>query len=43
MIQVATGPDRESFLNVAHSLWAMLIAWGGGWFALWARRSRATN
>lgn len=34
---VATGPDRVDFLNVAHSLWAILIAVGGGWFAAWAR------
>jgi hypothetical protein len=32
------GQDRGNFLNVAHSLWTLMIAWGGGWFALWARR-----
>ena len=37
---VTTGPDRVDFLNVAHSLWALLLAITGGWFAAWARRGR---
>ena len=37
---VAAGPDRVDFLSVAHSLWALTIALGGGWFAAWASRSR---
>jgi hypothetical protein len=39
-LQVATGRDRVDFLNVAHALWALLIAFSGGWFAVWARRTR---
>jgi hypothetical protein len=37
-IQIATGPNPVDFLNVAHSLWATLIAFGGGWFAAWVQR-----
>jgi hypothetical protein len=37
-LQMATGPDRADFLNAAHSLWALLIALCGGWFAAWASR-----
>jgi hypothetical protein len=43
MVQVATGPDRVDFLNVAHSLWAALIACGGGCFAAWASRGRRSE
>jgi hypothetical protein len=39
-VPVAAGPDRVDFLNVAHSLWALTIALGGGWFAAWASRGR---
>jgi len=39
-VQLATAPDRSDFLNAAHSLWALLIALCGGWFAAWASRSR---
>jgi len=39
-LQMATGPDRSDFLNAAHSLWALLFAVCGGWFAVWASRSR---
>jgi hypothetical protein len=39
-IASATGPDLADFLSVAHCLWAVLIAFCGGWFAVWASRSR---
>jgi len=39
-LQMAAGSDRSDFLNVAHSLWALSLAFCGGWFALWASRSR---
>ena len=39
-VQLATVAERVDFLNVAHSLWALLLAFCGGWFAAWARRTR---
>jgi len=39
-VQIATVPNPVDFLNVAHSLWALLIACGGGWFAVGARKGR---
>jgi hypothetical protein len=38
--QAPPGPDRESFLYVAHALWTLLIATCGGWLAAWLHRSR---
>ena len=30
-----TGPSHGDFVNVAHSLWALLLAACGGWLARW--------
>lgn len=37
-----TGPTQDDFTSVAHTLWMLLLAVGGGWFAQWlyATRSR---
>lgn len=40
MVQVSSGPDREQFLYIAHSLWTLLIAACGGWFAQWLCATR---
>jgi hypothetical protein len=44
-VQPSIGPDRESFLYVAHALWTLLIATCGGWLAVWlyATRPRPTG
>ena len=30
-----TGPSQDDFINVAHSLWTLLLAACGGWLARW--------
>ena len=42
-VHLATGPDRADFLNVAHSLWTILIAVAGGWFAACANRKEQSK
>ena len=34
-IPAFTGPSQGDFINVAHSLWALLLAACGGWLARW--------
>jgi hypothetical protein len=43
IVQVSSGPDREQFLYVAHSLWTLLLAACGGWFAQWLYATRAKD
>ena len=37
---VSVGPDRQQFLFIAQSLWIVLIATTGGYFAAWLHRTR---
>ena len=34
-VSAITGPSRADFINVAHSLWTLLLAACGGWLARW--------
>lgn len=40
MIVAAPGPSQQDFTNVAHSLWALLLATCGGWLATWLFATR---
>jgi hypothetical protein len=35
-----TGPSQDDFTNVAHTLWTLLLAFCGGWFARWVYATR---
>lgn len=37
---VPTGPSQDDFINVAHALWAILIALCGGYFTCWLYATR---
>lgn len=34
-VPAMTGPSKADFINVAHSLWTLLLAACGGWLARW--------
>lgn len=36
-----TGPTQDDFTSVAHTLWMLLLALGGGWFAQWLYATRS--
>jgi hypothetical protein len=40
MMVAAPGPSQQDFTNVAHSLWALLLATCGGWLATWLFATR---
>ncbi len=45
VVPAFTGPSQQDFTNVSHSLWTLLLAFCGGWFAQWlyATRGRQSN
>jgi hypothetical protein len=38
-----TNPSRSDFVNVAHALWALLLAIVGGWFTRWVYATRRAS